>query len=149
MHNFYWKMFSCNYYLFQILPIYNDVRQINDKVIKNRKIDWRGFLWYIFAEVRYTCIRKGKIRRPEISSLDTALPVHTLVEWSLGDSICVPNEIRVRPVVGFEPRTSRYAVERATTGPTRTDFMVHASLNNLDLLMNNIIFYVKLSYALY
>ena len=38
----------------------------------------------------------ANIRRPGISNMHR--PIHTLVEWSLGDSFLVPREIHFRPV---------------------------------------------------
>ena len=58
------------------------------------------------------------VRRPGISNLQRhcplMVPIHTLVEWSLGDSFHVPREINVRP-----GKDSNNGVERATTGTTR------------------------------
>ena len=50
------------------------------------------------------------------------VPIHTLVEWSLGDSFLMPREIYCQ--CRFKPRTSQSAVESSTTGQMHLDYMV-------------------------
>ena len=64
----------------------------------------------------------ANIRRPGLSNLHRhfilRVPIHAMIEWSLGDSFLVPRKIHVRAL-----QISQFSVERATKGPTSPAIM--------------------------